>query len=439
MKLKMLAFAVAFAVSCSAAYAQFTLSGEFRPKAQVLDGYRQLLNSSQKPAGIVAQRSRLLFDYSSAKTEYGFSIQDVRLWGQDNLTDNNTNIGVFEAWMKYKFNVKMALKAGRQKLNYDDGRILSENNWRDWGSTHDIAVFQYNNPDKLRKLDVGFAINNPGDFKANSLLDYTLKSYKYMSFFWFNQKMMSQKLDLSFTGIMDVNQKPSHVNNYNSRFTFGPNATYKNGKFSFNGIFYYQGGKLAEGTTLKANFYSVKISYKITDNLELTAAYDHYSGTDFSDTTLSKTESKAFDKLFGTSHTFLGYMDYFPLEKGKPGFGSGINDIYFRAKYSFRNIHSLEATAHLFSLDKEYMLLKSSPKMEVSKVNKNLGTELDLIYICKLSSEVEVNTGYCVMLPSETLEKVYGLNKGDSKFSHYLYFMVTFKPQFFKWQQTQKE
>ena len=176
--------------------AQFAINGELRTKTMFLDGYKQLFNGSQNPYGLIVQRSRLLLDYKKDQLSFGFSLQDVRNWGQEATSTNNTNIGVFEAWAKYNFNEKLAIKFGRQQIKYDDERLLSVSNWSDQGIVHDLAIFQYDNNAKTIKADLGIAMNN-NTFStfSNYLSDYTVKSYKYLSYLWLNKTFMNNKLD----------------------------------------------------------------------------------------------------------------------------------------------------------------------------------------------------------------------------------------------------
>ena len=408
------------------ANSQFTISGEYRPKVMLMDGYKQLRDSSKFPYGMVIQRSRLNFDYTKENLTFAFSVQDVRVWGQDSLSANNNSIGIFEAYIKYGFCKQLAIKFGRQQLKYDDERIMSVNNWRDQGATHDIAILQFNKEEKSLKADIGLAMNNPSSYQ-NYLTEYTVSSYKYMAYLWLNKKFLNKKLETSFTWISDVNQTPSTINNYRTRFTFGPYINYKNDNLSLTTSLYFQTGKIANGKDVDALFYSVKTSYKLHKMLELGAGYDHYSGTDFSDTTKAKTKSTTFDKLYGSGHTFLGFMDYFNGNASDVTKGAGINDFYVKANFILNEKHNIEAIYHLFSLDKQYFLVSKKASI---KYDKALGSEIDLIYNYKQSKALNFSLGYSVFLPTETMEKLHGYNKNESKFAHFAYMMVTFKPTF---------
>jgi hypothetical protein len=428
--LNKLLFLILLLSSVFSATAQFTVNGEFRTKTMFSEGYKQLLNKSQYPYGIVIQRSRLLFDYKKDNMSFGFSVQDVRNWGQDAYSANNNNLGIFEAWAKYNFTDKISIKIGRQQIKYDDERLFTVSNWTEHGVVHDIAVFQYDNKAKRQKADLGLAMNNNAGF-TNYLTDYTVKNYKYLAYLWLNKTFVNDKLDVSLMSVMDVNQKPLNLNKLYSRFTIGPNINFKSGKFKAGGVFYYQGGKLADGRTVKANFYSAKLSYRILKNLELTAAYDHYSGTDYKDTVKTKTNSSTFDRLYGSGHAFLGYMDYFSGNAADFTKGAGVNDIYFRANFDFNEKHSIEATYHLFNLDKSSVQDPMKTNISIISVDKYLGSEIDLIYTYKVNKIVNLSVGYCTMLPGETMEYLHKINKRESKFAQFAYLMLSFKPNFF--------
>ena len=418
--------------------AQFTLSGEIREKAQLMDGYKLLRDSTKVPFGLVVQRSRINLDYQKDKLTFALSVQDVRAWGQNSTSDYNNNVGIFEAWAKYNFTDNCSVKFGRQQIKYDDERLICASNWTDWGVTHDLALLQYDNKTTATKVDIGLAMNN--DSYSIYYLDlYNVKSYKYMSYLWLNRKFVNNKLDVSLMSLMDVNQRTAQLNHFENRYTIGPNINYKTDKFKVGGTFYYQTGALADGRDVKAMFYSANAAYRFCKHLELMVAYDHYSGTDFSDTTAVKTKSTSFDKLYGSNHTFLGYMDHFLGTNSDITNGAGINDIYARLNITPKVNHNFEITVHSLSLDKEYLptklALPVSPLTPIVnkcyQLDKQLAYEFDFVYTYSPSKEINLSLGYCFMRRYNTLEYLNKISQSNSKFPQYAYLMVTFKPIFF--------
>ncbi len=417
--------------------AQFTLSGELREKAMLMDGYKALRDSTKVPYGLVIQRSRLNLDYKKDDLTFTFSIQDVRAWGQNTPSDYNNNIGIFEAWAKYNFTTNCSVKFGRQQIKYDDERLITASNWTDWGVTHDLALLQFDNKINNIRVDLGFAINN-ANTTALYLDYYNLKAYKYLSYLWLNKKFMGNKLDISLMSLLDVNQKLNQLNNFKNRYTIGPNINFKTDKFKAGAIFYYQTGALSDGRDVNAMFYSVNLSYRFDKRHELIIGYDHYSGTDFSDTTAVKTKSTTFDKLYGSNHHFLGYMDHFLGTNSDITNGAGINDIYARLNITPKENHNLELTLHSFSIDKEYIpkqaVLPVSPLTPIVnkcyKFDKMLAYEFDIVYTYTASKEMNLSLGYCFMRQYNTLEYLNKISQGSSKFPQFAYFMITFKPTF---------
>jgi len=418
--------------------AQFTISGEIREKALYMDGYKLLRDSSKVPFGLVIQRSRLNLDYKKDKLSFYFSVQDVRSWGQTSPTDYNNNVGLFEAWAKYDITEQLSVKFGRQQIKYDDERLLCSSLWPDAGSAHDLALFQYNDKASSTRVDYGIAMNNDSS-SINYLDSYNVKAYKYLSFLWLNRKFIDNTLDISFMSILDVNQRTKQINNFENRYTLGPNVNYKIDKFRAGGTFYYQTGSIASGQEVRAMFYSANVAYRFCKKAELMIAYDHYSGTDFSDTTSAKTKSTSFDKLYGSTHRVLGYMDYFLGTNSDITNGAGINDLYARLNIDPNELNNLEITVHSFRLDKAYLpvslaLPVPSTTTIVNKcyqLDKNLGTEFDFVYTYKPSNVINLSLGYCFMLKTNTLEYISKIAQNKSKFPQFAYLMFSFTPTFF--------
>ena len=69
--------------------AQFSLSGEFRPRTEISKGYKTLAAEDQKASTITAQRTRLNFGFDTDYVKTKLVLQDVRQWGnQAQLVQN---------------------------------------------------------------------------------------------------------------------------------------------------------------------------------------------------------------------------------------------------------------------------------------------------------------------------------------------------------------
>ena len=68
-------------LSVTSASAQFSLSGEIRPRAEFRNGFKTLNTETSSPAFFVEQRTRLNFGYAKEKLSFKVSLQDIRTWG----------------------------------------------------------------------------------------------------------------------------------------------------------------------------------------------------------------------------------------------------------------------------------------------------------------------------------------------------------------------
>ena len=127
-----------------------------------------------------------------------------------------------------------------------------------------------------------------------------------------------------------------------------------------------------------------------------------------------------FDVLYGNTHRYFGFMDYFRSFAADTRQG-GLADYYLWLDYRFTDKISLRNITHTFSL------ATTNPGITGKK---NLGLENDLIFKYKFAAWGELENGYCFFLPSETLETIQSVS--DSRYSQFLYIQLTLTPELFK-------
>ena len=454
--------------------AQFSISAEFKTRGEYRDGYIILRDSSKTPVVDLLGRGRLLFDYKNEKITTRFSLYDAIVFGQNNYssdTISKNTVNIYEVFFKYNFTKSFAVKIGRTELAYNDERLLGTSSWSMWGATHDIILVQWEVPGIKYRGDFGFAINNVAP-ATPYLSSYPLRNYKYMAFLYEQKKFLDDKLSISFLGLIDAFQKTSKttttkttkndtltvkdpagniigytvntttaistkVTDYPThlyaRFTVGLDGMARLKKWNIFLSGFYQGGHYTDGRKINANFYTLWVSFQALKSLKLMAGYEHLSGNDFSDTTEFKKTVKGFSTLYGTGHRFYGYMDLFTVLI-RNNLSTGLNDLYGRVTYTFfKEKMSLEGTYRWFSIPHNYLFV-ANPKagtLPYQKVDKSLGSEIDLMYIYKPIPNLELNAAYCFFLPTNTMELMSNLKAGTSKWAQYAYIMVTYKPNFF--------
>ncbi len=414
----------------SYANAQFSLSGEVRPRMEYLHGYSTLTDQDSDPAGFASQRTRINFNYSHDRVKMYVSMQDVFLWGsQPQLFSTSNSLSMHQAWAQYFLAPSLSLKLGRQELVYDDERIFGNSNWDQQGRSHDVALLRY---DGMLRIDIGAAFNQ--NEKHLNGAYYNLNNYKMMQFVWLNTDVTdNMNLSLLFLNngyqhdyVMNENGHDNHKTKDVYNQTIGGRLVYTPNDFNFHASAYYTMGNDMKDRELSAYYIGLGADYNINDDWTLGLGWEHLSGTDQKDMIENPDgyKNKSFNPFYGSSHKFNGFMDYFNTN-GNWSNSVGLNDLFASFQFSKRNFE-FNVTGHAF--------LTAASVIKDGNVNETmepyLGTEIDLTMSYKLSKTSNVILGYSQMIGSETLEAIKGGNKDAC--NNYAYLMFTFKPVFLK-------
>lgn len=385
--------------------AQFSLTGEFRPRTEFNHGYKSLAYENQDLSTITSQRTRLNALFSNEFVKTKLVLQDVRNWGsQPQLVANeNYATSVHEAWAEVFFVPEFSLQAGRQELNYDDQRIFGNVGWTQQGRTHDVALLKYK---KNFTLHFGIAHHENSDI-TNNLYDGP-DAYKDLQFLWFNKTWKANSLSLlALNNGVPVMEDSVQVSKYSQ--TLGGRFTRKFEKWSVAANLYYQTGKHSNGKEISALNFLAEATLKIG----ITAGYEFLSGNSYD----KNDKVYAFTPFYGTNHKFNGFMDYFYVSNHINSVG--LNDVYLKYGWSKKKF-SVNADLHYFA---------SAGKINAD-AGKYLGTEIDLILGYKLHEIAMLNAGWSSMFASESMELLKG---GDSSANNYwAYIMLTVTPAFIK-------
>jgi hypothetical protein len=412
------------------ANAQFSLSGEVRPRMEYLHGYSTLTDKDSDPAGFASQRTRINFNYSHDRVKMFVSMQDVFLWGsQPQLFSTSNNVSVHQAWGQYFLTPSLSLKLGRQELVYDDERIFGNSNWDQQGRSHDLALLRY---DGMLRIDIGAAFNQ--NEKHLNGAYYNLNNYKMMQFVWLNTDVTDNvNLSLLFLNngyqhdyAIDENGHNQHKTKDVYNQTLGGRLMLTPGDFNIHASAYYTMGKDAKDRDLSAYYIGLGAEYTLDNTWTYSVGWEHLSGTDQKDMIENPEgyKNKSFNPFYGSSHKFNGFMDYFNTN-GNWANSVGLNDLFTAVQYSKRNFE-FNLSGHVF--------LTAADVIKDGNVNETmesyLGTEMDLTMSYKLSKTSNVVLGYSQIIGSETLQSLKG---GDRKAcNNYAYLMFTFKPIFLK-------
>lgn len=415
-----LILAVLFAAGLSAtAVAQFTLSGEYRPRSEFRHGYKTLPATDQAAAFFIDQRTRLNFNYKTKGYRFFIGFQDVRVWGAQKqlVVNDGATTTLHQAFAEVYFNDNFSLKAGRQEIIYDDHRIFGNVGWAQQARSHDAAIFRY--MANGWKADLGLAFNQNQAGLAGT--HYTYSSYKTFQYLHLNKAW--DKVNMSIlalnNGVQVKDALGAPIDGVHYTQTVGTYLGIKTGKLMTHLSLYYQGGQMADsiGTKLNAHLLGLDLAYKASDNFTVIGGFERQSGNSQVEASEERT---AFTPFYGTNHKFNGFMDYFYV--GNHSQSVGLQDAYLKLKYKKGKFNA--------GVDVHYFLAAADVSDGKGGVaDPALGTEIDTYLGTKLAEGVGFKLGYSHMLPTETMQLLKGGDLNET--ANWAYMMLVIKPVFF--------
>ncbi|QBN17470.1 alginate export family protein [Flavobacterium nackdongense] len=440
------------ALSVQESKAQFTLTGQLRPRTELRDGQGTLQKKGDDAALFTSQRARLNAGFAGYRFKAYLSLQDVRVWGQDQSSINKTTVDandglmLHEAWGEIFLNdtvskiKNLSLKIGRQEIAYDDQKVIGSLDWLQQARRHDAVVLKFANKGWI--ADIGAAFNQNSEKNVGTLyngiptagtypagtnaIGTMYKSFQYAyvgkKFYFGDLSFLFFKDDFNkYTTIAAVK---TPVQGVWSRTTTGifynVNPTRK---INLTGSYYYQGGRNKDGRVLSANLASITSTVQVSRKLFVGPGIDYLSGTDGTKAVTADSRSNEFDPLYGTPHKFWGYMDYFYVASG---FGKqGLLNYFFKAKYNASDKLTLFADLHGFEAANKVSNGASGTRTSY------LGTELDLKMSYNFTKLINIEAGYSYMKATNTMASAQVKNVSNASLSpQWAYVALNIKPDF---------
>jgi hypothetical protein len=425
---KLLLYSALSLLMISQAKAQFVLKGEFRPRFEYRGGYSVILPKGEDPVLTISQRSRLSAYYQTGILTFGLGIQDVRIWGSEDMysytgvTGSSGSVDFNEAWIGIKPYEKGLIKIGRQYLVYEDERLLSQRSWSQPEVKYDAVLFQHIQ-DKFQ-FDVGLSWNNL--LENYYTADYTNDKMKSLNFIYV-KKGITDWMYVSAMALASGFSATDSTADINWQGTYGGYLSVKKGGLSALASGFYQNGENRKGLNTSAYLFAVNGDYLIKKKYSIGAGIDYLSGNDQQNTDVEyKEKSHAFDNLYGARHRVFGHLDLYNNLPKSTGNG-GIVDIFLRLKYIPVSNTSVGADFHFFSLQNN---VKDKTTEITSYLAKNLGQELDLYVSWDINKILNLRGGYSFYLVTDSMEKLQNIEPGNSSFPTWVWVMITAKPVF---------
>ena len=171
--------------------AQLVTRGELRAggfKADSLDKYRR--------TQFVLGKYRITADYKRSWLEVKFSPQFAGIWGQ-----GGANINLYEGWANLQSKNGLFVKIGRQELDYDNERIIGNDDWTMTAPTHDVLKLGYDG--ESHKIHLMAAYNQNADSIETGISYYAggLQPYKTMQTLWYHYDTPKKMFGISLVGM----------------------------------------------------------------------------------------------------------------------------------------------------------------------------------------------------------------------------------------------
>ena len=401
--------------------AQLVTRGELRAggfKADSLDKYRR--------TQFILGKYRVTADYKRSWLEVKLSPQFAGIWGQ-----GGANISLYEGWANMQAKNGLFVKIGRQELEYDDERIIGNDDWTMTAPTHDVLKLGYDG--ESHKIHLMAAYNQNADSIETGISYYAggLQPYKNMQTLWYHYDTPKKMFGISLVGMnigMQSNNKKDPDATYYQQLV-GTYMAFRPKHWSLEGAFYYQLGKEEHGLPIDAFMGSVKATVRPSENYNIFAGYDYLSGDKFFSVPaeghlglVHHDKIRGFSAIFGSHHEFYGAMDFFYMKNYYHGFTPGLQNLYLGGNVNPVDGLNLNAAYHYYAIATDLDYLDS----------KTLGHEVDFSASYAFNKAVSVSAGYTYMHGTETMVRLQQIQEvTEQRQLHWGWLMLSVKPTLF--------
>jgi len=387
--------------------AQFSVNGQLIQRTELRNGYNKIIDKSQDPAVFIGQRMRLAGAYQADSLKLYVALQDIRIWGSAPVNKVSDNLfSLYEGWAQININKYLKIKLGRQELRYDNARFLGSLDWGFQGRSHDFALIKYETAHSRLHAGGGYnqdaqTLSNavysvPNNYQNAQLLNYqgNWKNFNIAALFWNNGLQ-----HVAYDSLGKVKERAIYYSQ-----TYGiSNLQVKIKNTTICSFGYYQAGYDIKNKVMNGYDLGLLISHTIVlkDSvkryLKIIAGGEMLSGTR---NNFNGNLNRSFSPLYGTNHGFNGFMDMYYVG-GRHENSVGLNDIFLTVNYTISDKVFITLDAHAFSAHADvYDATKT-------KMNKNLGQELDLTFGYTFNKSLSLQGGYSQYFSTSTLNYLH--------------------------------
>ena len=377
--------------------------------------------TGEKQARFLMSSTALTLNYKYKGLEMQVTPRHSGIWG----AKGGGGFSLDEGWIALRSRGGLFVKVGRQKLSYDDQRVIGDNDWAMTPSKHDLLRAGFELP--RHKLHLLLAFNQNSE-NTNGGTYYTDggQPYKSLQTLWYHVDPFPQlgaSLIFMNTGMQDLMAGEENLVCYQQ--LFGGFLDFHPGNFSLQASYYRQTGRDEHEMAVGAWMTSAEAVWQILPRLRLNTGYFHLSGDEYffvpPEGALGmarKTEVHGFNPIFGSHHQFYGAMDFFYVTTYYGGNTPGLQDYHFGIRWK---------PVERLSLESEYHCLATS--VRVDDASRLLGHEVELELSWNLMKDVNLQAGYSFMYGTPTMELLK--RSSDRNRLRWGWLMLLITPEFF--------
>lgn len=405
------------------------LAVEYRPRTEFRHGYRQLPATGSEPAFFTSHRARINLDYVAQKFRMYASLQDIRVWGEEDTRDPAGDAQFFEFYAEPLIAKNLKVRVGRQVISYADERLFASNNWRQAGGKHDALRVMFKKPGL--DMDLIAAFNQTRVRNFGTLYDPSFDFYKMLLAHFFSWKPNSA---FTLTGInfTDGYQDAKGSQKTQFKYTQGGILALQLQAAKVTLAAYYQHGRIESGEKLRAWYFDPQISFSAGKNHKINLGMQWFSG----DSNPNDGISEAFLAQYGAFHRYNGRMDY--TERTVRTYNhAGILNPYLIQDIKFTKKWGLIWESHLLGTTTP---IRSATNGIYDGSQRIYGWENDFRFRYKPNSFTSIELAYLFMFANEKLTYLPAGAGGNAEIlPQFAYLEITWTPELFRYRNKVKQ
>lgn len=398
----------------------FSANAKIWTRGEVRDGALPAENGDDYAVFLMGN-SVLQLDYTSPWLDVRLSPKYFGVWG----SNANGALAIDEAWISLHSHKGLFARLGRQKLSYDDQRIIGADDWTMAPLTHDVLKAGFEGGKHKLHLLLAFNQNNENLNGGTFYIDGG-QVYKTMQTLWYHVDPLPW-LGASLIGMnMGMQSLATKTNVTNYQQIFGGFLDFHPHNFSLQMSYYHQSGHDEYAMPIYAWMASAESVWNLSPHFSLQGGYFYMSGDPYYFVTepgaiglTRKTEVRAFNPIFGSHHKFYGAMDFFYVTTYYGGNSPGLQDLHFGAQWNPSKKWEVKGVYHYLATC-----------VAVKDAKKTLGHEFEFSLDWQIAPDVKLQAGYTFMGGTDTMVKLK--RTSDQNHLNWGWLMLTVTPEFFK-------